>query len=229
MEEIKRAFEKVKEENDILSFKINSLKEDISLLKEGFFEIFNVLDFFKKELNDFKINLKDLKTQFSNFSTDRQLNQTDLSLFKPLKDKNKGISIGNKGVSTDKQTNRQTNRQIENTLNKPSFNNAKELVNSLDNFQKELRLKFKSLTDQEMFVFSAIYQLDEEKGFSDYKSLSQMLNLSESSIRDYVRRLISKEIPLEKKKINNKEIQITLSSEFKKIASLNTLLELRGL
>ena len=111
--------------------------------------------------------------------------------------------------------------------NKDSFDNAIKILDSLDNIKKELRLKFKRLTDQEILVFSTIYQLEEEKGFSDYRSLSKKLGLTESSIRDYVSRIILKGIPVEKKKINNKSIQITISSNLKKIASLQTILQLR--
>jgi len=92
-----------------------------------------------------------------------------------------------------------------------------------------LRLKFKRLTDQELLVFSTIYQLDEEIGYSDYKSISTKLKLTESSVRDYVGRLIKKGIPVEKTKINNKNIQLNISQNLKKIASLNTLLHLRDI
>ncbi|MBU2104789.1 MAG: helix-turn-helix domain-containing protein [Nanoarchaeota archaeon] len=95
--------------------------------------------------------------------------------------------------------------------------------------KKEIRLKFKRLTDQEILVFSTIYQFDEEKGFSDYKTISERLNLTESSIRDYVRRLIHKGIPIEKTKINNKSIILKISENLKKIATLSTILKLRDL
>ena len=111
-------------------------------------------------------------------------------------------------------------------MNQNSFEEFSGLLDSLDELKKEIRLKFKRLTDQEMVVFSAIYQMGEEKGFSDYKSLSKRLSLTESSIRDYIRRLIFKGIPIEKKKLNNKEIQLFVSESLKKIASLSTILKL---
>ena len=123
------------------------------------------------------------------------------------------------------QTNRQTDKQTENT----SIKSALEILNSLDSLKKEIRLKFKQLTDQEMIIFSAVYQFDEENGFSDYKSLSQRLNLTESSIRDYIGRLIKKGIPVEKTKLNNKNIRLTLSKNLKNVVSLSTILQLRGL
>jgi len=59
--------------------------------------------------------------------------------------------------------------------------------------------------------------------------LQKKLNLTESSIRDYVRRLIKKGIPIDKNKINNKNIQLSISPNLKKIASLNTILQLRDI
>ncbi|HTY44341.1 MAG TPA: winged helix-turn-helix transcriptional regulator, partial [Patescibacteria group bacterium] len=100
---------------------------------------------------------------------------------------------------------------------------------SLDNIKKGIRLKFKELTEQEFLVFSAIYQMDSEKGFSDYRSIAQKLGLSESSVRDYVGKLIKKEIPVDKIKINNKNIRISVSEKLKKIVSLNTIFQLRGI
>ena len=69
------------------------------------------------------------------------------------------FSTGNDGVPTDKQTNQQTNQQTEIGN---SMENALEVLNSLDNIKKEIRLKFKDLTEQEFLVFSIFYQLEEE-------------------------------------------------------------------
>jgi len=182
------------------------------------------------------------------YSTHIEDSPTYNSNFKPQNANILGISSGNEGVPTDKQTNQQTNQQTNFTLKKEisrdfetsvnlnkssyniknnSINNAIEILDSLDNIKKDIRLKFKRLTDQELTVFSAIYQLDEENGSSDYKILSKRLNLTESSIRDYVGRLTKKGIPIEKIKINNKQIQLNISNNLKKIATLNTILQLR--
>jgi predicted transcriptional regulator len=80
-----------------------------------------------------------------------------------------------------------------------------------------------------LLVFSTLYQFSEEKGYTDYKNLSEKLSLTESSIRDYIGRLIRKGIPVEKVKINNKTIHLSVSQNLKKIASLSTILQLRSL
>ena len=174
----------------------------------------------------------------SDTSTDRHIiptNSTNSSThnlhLKGLNDQNLPISTGNQGVSTDRQTDRQTDRHIENHApNKAnSIENALEILDSLDHVKKEIRLKFKRLTDQEILVFSTIYQLDEETGYSNYKILSKKLNLTESSIRDYVGRLIKKGIPVEKNKLNNKNIRLSIPKSFKKVATLSTILQLKEL
>ncbi len=161
----------------------------------------------------------------------------------PLKAQIMDISTGNEGVPTDRQTNQQTDQQTDKSsynidkspeekktpLPENSINNAAQILDSLDNLKKEIRLKFKRLTDQEFLVFSTIYQLSDEWGYTDYKNLSERLNLTESSIRDYVGRLIRKGIPLEKVKINNKSIHLSISSNLKKVATLPTILQLRSI
>ncbi|MBI4117043.1 hypothetical protein HY449_04845 [Candidatus Pacearchaeota archaeon] len=233
MDQIKDAFQKVKTD-------ISSLRDEFELLKSEFFLI-------KDSLDDVLNSLKSMRNSQKDIPTNQQINPTGASAnptnqqiiqhinhpFNRLKGENKHISTGNEGVPTDRQTDQQTDRQ---TL-KDQFSEEKEnfidsaanLFDSLDSVKKEIRLKFKKLTEQEVVIFSAIYQSDEEFGQSDYKSLSKKLNLTESSIRDYVGKLIKKGIPVDKKKINNKQIVLTISPTLKKIATLPTILKLREL
>ena len=221
----------------------------MDIIKESFKKVKEDMDFLKEELNSLKEQIQELKTSLnttpptntseSQIPTDSPLNSTyskniptHNSPFNPLKPLISGISSGNEGVPTDKQTNQQTNQHIPNQGNfspKSSMEGALELLNSLDNIKKEIRLKFKDLTEQEFLVFSMIYQMDEEQGYSNYRILSRKLNLSESSVRDYVGKLIKKEIPVDKIKINNKNIKLSVSKNLKKIVSLNTILQLREL
>ncbi len=184
-----------------------------------------------------------IPTQVSKNPTEKEkikTNPTHNLPYNALKDENKVVSTGNEGVPTDRQTNQQTNQQTDkgsyNIQDTPKeedssnyINNAAKVLDSLDSIKKEVRLKFKRLTDQEFSVFSIIYQLSEEEGYTDYKNLSIKLGLTESSIRDYIGRLIKKGIPVEKTKINNKTIHLSVSPNLKKIASLPTILQLRTL
>jgi len=167
------------------------------------------------------------------------------------KSPNFDFSIGNEGVPTDRQTDRQTDipthfqainstqDAIDSTLellkknskseNNSDFKKAEEILASLDNIKKEIRLKFKRLTDQEMLVFSTIYLLEEENLQPDYRKIAEKLSLTESSIRDYVIKLINKGIPIQKEKQNNKKILLKISPELKKITPLSSIITLREL
>jgi hypothetical protein len=226
MDLIKESFQKIKQE-------IECIHEELSLLKKNIRENDRrLLDFaviLENLLENRKIEFqpKDPNRSTNNtiFTTNQRVNPTNNLVFRPLKDKNLTISIGNEGVPTDRQTDRQTDKKTQKEVN--SIEKITDILNSLDSLKKEVRLKFKRLTEQEMLIFSKIYQLEESYGYTDYKTLSSEFNLTESSIRDYIGRLIKKGIPIEKLKLNNKKIQLKISSNLKKIASLNTILKLR--
>jgi transposase len=81
-----------------------------------------------------------------------------------------------------------------------------------------------------MAVFSTIYQLEaENKERSNYKEIALRIGLTESSIRDYVQRIMNKGIPLKKQKIDNKRVILTISPDLRKIATLSTIIKLREL
>ncbi len=231
MDAIKEAFLKVKQDIDFLKQEHSFLFQEFLKIQQNLVKINKKLDFLM--LKTFKLSQthslknKTLSTHSSTHSTG----------FNGLKTQNLGFSTGNQGVSTDRQTDRQTDISTQNSLKRgissknltsySTLDNAEAILASLDSLKKEIRLKFKRLTEQELLVFSTIYQLDEEQGYADHKILSKKLHLSESSIRDYIGRLIKKGIPIEKKRINNKTIQLSISQNLKKIASLSTILKLR--
>ena len=229
MDYIKEAFQKVKQDMDFLTREVNLLKLGLTETREKMIELCEIIKEFNKKINSSSESVN------STYSSKNSAHPTDNPTLRQeiggLKTENMPISTGNEGVPTDKQTNRQTDisTQISPEKDGNSLNNALEILNSLDNLKKELRLRFKRLTEQELLIFSTIYQLEEEQGYADYKTISQKLKLSESSIRDYVQRLIKKGVSIEKKRINNKIIQLSISTNLKKIASLSTILKLRDL
>lgn len=229
MDKIKEAFQAVKQEIDFLLYELDSLKQKTSDNNQKIKNIFNKLDILDQKISS--LIQTHIPTHTMNLPTIQTHIPTQNEDFKPLNTQNKHISIGNKGVPTDRQTNRQTNRQTQNQgiLRENSFEEIIGALDSLDSMKKEIRLKFKRLTEMELLVFSTIYQLEEELDFVDYKTLSNKLNLSESSIRDYIGKLIKKGIPVDKIKINNKSIQIKISENLRKIISLDAILHLRDL
>ncbi|MEK6914355.1 MAG: hypothetical protein AABW83_01780 [Nanoarchaeota archaeon] len=231
-ENIKKAFDLVK--NDI-----NFLNNEILNIKLTINEI-NV------NINKLILNLNDQDNIIKGIKAVQHINPTvGLSVgYNPtvpleiegLKMQNLGISTRNVGVPTDRQTDRQTDTSTpiltKNTHKNIDFDiqEATKILNSLDSIKKDIRLKFKRLTTQEMLVFSTIYQL-EDQGYQEitYKSISEILKLSESSIRDYTQRIINKGIPIKKDKINNKRLLLSISSNLRKIATLSTIISLREL
>lgn len=231
MDSLKEAFSKVKNDISELRQELDLLKLNIEGLNNSLFEVREAINGLKDSPTHPPVpptHTYVLPTHDSNTPTHHSNNPTHFLPFKPLKDQNILSSTGNEGVPTDKQTNQQTHQQTHLSVknSQDPILDAANILDSLDSLKKEIRVKFKKLTEGELLVFSTLYQLEEQEGFAEYRALSQKLNLTESSIRDYIGRLISKGIPVEKKKINNKNIQLTISPSLKKIASLQTILKL---
>ncbi len=255
MDPIKEAFFNVKKDIGLLNQELKVLKKEVGEIRQEILKLVNILgELTEKALkNHQKTQEKHLQTP-STTPAHQHINQTfpahnpaHFLPLKPLKPQNSWFSTGNEGVPADRQTNQQTDTSSQihlqkhpqqhsfqqNTIYSPqrrnSIEDAARILDSLDNLKKEIRLKFKQLTEQETLIFSTLYQLEEEQGQVDYKTLAARLGLTESSIRDYIARLLKKDIPIEKKRINNKQIQLSVSQNLKKIASLSTILQLRGL
>jgi hypothetical protein len=247
---LKEAFAKVK--NDIFT-----VGNEISLVKSELVDIKNTLSLLSDSLNTMKIDILDLKNmpKYPTHIPTHQVNNPPYPAIpsdnptvpveiRGLKYPNMSTSTRNGGVPTDRQTNQQTDIYTQNSVDTANFTSqnilkkplktqiqeAEELLNGLDNLKKEIRLKFKTITNQEMLIFSTIYQLESEfpEGI-EYRHIALKLKLSESSIRDYVQKLISKGIPVDKIKLNNKKILLKIGSKLKNIAPLETLIKLREL
>lgn len=224
MDPIKEAFSKIKEEIVYLKEEIISLKREVDVLH-----------------TQIKLNTE------SSFPTDNQINSPSV-VYEPtheqtlpqeiggLKQCFNDISTGNRGVPTDNRTNNQTdiysripNNQT-NIYNYKGMSDIHETVESLDNIKKELRILIKRLTPQEMAVLTSIYELESREISSiTYRVIASHLRLSESSIREYVNKIIAKGIPLIKTKINNKIISLSISKDLSRIASLSILTKLRDM
>ena len=235
-EQIKQAFFKVKQD-------INSVQSEMIEIKKVLSELYDSLNLIK--YGNIVPTDRQTNRQIPQYLTPtiRQISPTHPIIptdtptvtqeVKGLKSQILSTSIRNEGVPTDRQTNRQTNQQTQNTINSTIESNileASEILNSLDRIKKEIRFKFKQLTSQEMVVFSTIYQLEEkDPQNTTYNQIASILHLSETSIRDYVFKMIKKGIPIKKTKINNRKVILSISNEIKKIATLSTILQLREL
>lgn len=222
MDPVKEAFQKIKEEILLLKQEVAKLSSELVILKANS----NVYQYPTKTPAIYH-NPADGPAETPTVPQEIEGSESFKS----------NISTGNRGVQTDNSTYRQTDKptDILGTFpheNSPRLNleDIQETLNTLDNLKKELRLKFKRLTPQEMLIFTTIYSL-ETKGIEEitYKTLANNLNLSESSIRDYVIKLTSKGIPIVKRRVNNKQIALQISDNLQKIASLSTIIKLRDL
>ena len=187
--------------------------------------------------NDQKITENTQNMQKKGFDTSTQTSTLRQQIFDTSAHKKnnslkfKGIkpyfnsSIGNKGVSTLRQQtdNKQTDtfdtffgiKQPEEKPNLSSF---------VKGLKQELRLRFKNLTKQEFYIFSLPYTLTEEKNRPiTYKDIALRANISESSVRDYISRLINKKIPILKQRINNKSVVLKIPEELKHLETLDNL------
>ena len=218
------AFEKVKQDVFALVNELSEVREELANIKLAI----NYLDSILVELREFRASTHKFKT--STHPVTSTHTSTDNYSIQALKYPNIDISTGNRGASTDRQTDNQTDNSTHFTRKSvdQTLNEASEMLENLDALKKELRLKFKQMTDQEMLVFSTIYQLEEQGHLNiNYKQLALKLGLSQSSIRDYIQRMITKGIPVLKTKVNNKKIVLKISPELKKIATLQTIIQLR--
>jgi len=246
---VKEAFKKVKQDFQFLLSELTSIKAEVLSLKQ------DILDIKQTQISQ-QIQPKSLSIQAPTQTQEKptlpthnptqNLIPTDVWPYYALKPTFMHVSTGNEGVPTDRQTNQQTdNRHIFKTNLNTTFNTkqedpnknsqinhlekAKEILDSIDSLKKEVRIKFKKLTEQEIHIFSLLYQLDDEGELVDYSTLAKKTNLSESSIRDYIRKISLKGIPIQKEKLNNKRILLHVSQDLKKIATLDTILKLREL
>lgn len=213
MDPIKEAFSKIKEDISSLQHQISELKLIVSSLKQ----------------DNWQTNTSFLPANNAIASNTSAQSPALPQEIRGFQDTFNNTSTGNKGVPTDNKADSQADLLTDKHSQINVFK-IQETLDSLDAIRKELRLKFKRLTSQEMLVFSTLFSLENE-GIQDitYKTLSSHLNLTESSIRDYVTKLLSKGVPIRKTKQNNKIVLLSISPELKKIANLSTIIKLRDL
>ncbi len=257
MREIKKAFKKVKKDIFTLGDEIQDLRKEILDIKKELKNTTNFIDKVRKNRIKSASKIPTHNTTHDEKIPTQIRHTTQGSQEEPLKKQYMGVSTRNQGVPTDRQTDRQTDeRHIKKYVERVSDNDsnfrnfqekttqdlqknqekqdkisqldkASEILSNLDNLKKELRLKIKKLTSQEMRVFSLIYQLNQQGLEADYKTLASKMDLSEGSIRDYIYKIIKKGIKIQKQKAGNKKINLQIPSNLKKIASLDTILKLR--
>ncbi len=206
-------------------------------LKEAFSRVRQDIDFLYQEIAEIKQLLYEIHQQ-SNQPTNQQINPTYKTNIPTLQHTDKAlistkttISTGNDGVPTNQPTNQHPLISTPSSVNDPISNlrRVSDILATLDDLKKEVRIKFKKLTEQEMLIYSTIYQLEDQGFVVDYAILAQKTGLTEISIRDYIRKILQKDIPLVKSKESNKKVILQIPDYLKRVASLSTINQLRSL
>jgi len=160
------------------------------------------------------------------------------------------VSTGNKGVPTDSQqtdTQQTATQQISDsqTADKQQIQQTQQIgraeaaatvitsitdtqgVGLVSDLKKDIMRKFIALTTKEFLIFTDIYIIGEKQGVTSYRDIARETGLTESSIRDYIARLIHKGIPIIKRKVNNKNILLGIPPDLKSLFTLDSLIKLR--
>ena len=160
-------------------------------------------------------------------------------------------SSGNIGV---KQTNKQTNKQalskqtnnlhskgdlkafqdsdVKHTLSThqalkhTTFDPKSKPKPNFEAYNRIFKSIFQPISKQLLKVFLTIYQLEDEGNEVSYRSLAKQMGLSEECIRGYIAKLIKKEVPINKTKIDNKMVLITIDKGFRELDLKQRLINL---
>ena len=192
--------EKVK--NSFLKVKeeINSLKIELGGIKRLLLEI-------KEERHPINVQ----KNQNTRENQEKSSNQANS---KEVPQEIKGSDLINTKLTLNKHL-INTKLTLNTSLTPPSQN--------LDSFFDSLR----KLTKKELLIYLTIYQLEDEEGSRPtYLLLSEKLKSTPENIRIHIHRILKKEVPLKKTKINNKVSLFSIPAEFKTLELKQNLISI---
>ncbi|MEK6852913.1 MAG: winged helix-turn-helix domain-containing protein, partial [Nanoarchaeota archaeon] len=130
---------------------------------------------------------------------------------------------GNEGVSTVRQ-------QFDNssTTVRQMFRHIEATSEDIEMAKTELGEVFNTFTKQEFLIFFALYQLEEElKRPINYREIAVRIKLSGSTVRDHIKNLIDKKAPILKRRVDNKQVFLSITPEFRRLETLENLIKFR--
>ena len=244
-DKIKEAFEKIKGEINSLNYQIELIKKSLdsvasflekNITNQKYNRVFSnslarQIEGIKREIEDLKQEIKEKETPAHlrhiadmplAFEKDKEIKQPK----KPEFNHFRHVSTGNEGVPADSQ--QTVNRQSTHLqhIKIPKKEEKEDIAEIAQKYKEDFEKSFRKLTKQERVIFYMLYSLDDKHGFVDYKMLSSSTNLTPSSIRDYISRLIQKEMPIIKERLNNKKIILKITQNFKNLIKLDTILKI---
>src|SRR3989344_2263553 len=180
------------------------VKEDIKSIKEGFEDK-------KKEINEIKDKIDLLTRKIDEISRIlKNKDQNNHSFFIS--------SIGNKGVSNNQQQSTMINDDQQSTII------HKKSLEEPSLFDESLLLRIRSITDREFSVFLGILELQKEHQEVTYSTIANKLNVTETTVRGAVNRLISKKLPINRERFFNRKVTLTSPSEILNLAFFEKLI-----
>ncbi len=209
---------------------------DEEKLKSSFEKVRKDMDFLAKQLLALKEELSDIKTNFipksstgndgvpADRQTDRQtkdIQQTDV-----VDNSSMSVHIPAQTPAHIPAHPQQSSTKVQQTdTNSSTYEDLNELVSNL---KTDLQKRFKSLTKQEFHIFSVIFTVDKTQNAVTYRDISLKTGLTESSVRDYIQKIIRKGVPIIKEKLNNKVTLLKIPEEIRNLATLDNLLRIRN-
>ena len=174
-------------------------------IKNSFVRVREDIQFIKEEVEKLKEALNSQNKE--NLDLKRGVEYLK-SILNDIRSQISSISIGNHRVVDDKRQSM--------TIN----DNDKQLKFLLEN-------RFRSLTDREFSVFTALYQLEEELGKVTYRDIANKLNLTEGNVRNYISSLMGKGIPVGRERLFNGKTIFFIKKELRNLNVMADLIELR--
>ncbi|MBL7147308.1 MAG: helix-turn-helix domain-containing protein [Nanoarchaeota archaeon] len=175
---------------------MNSLRNELLTLKEQLIK--------EKEEN------KLLKEKLSKISEEK-------AEIKPKQEVSKLSSTGNEGVI----------HSFIHSFIHSDTHYAHKKQPKIKEFKDEIDRMFSMLPKQEFLVFLTIYQLEDDiKRSITYIELAKKLNLTEGCIRTYISNLLKKNLPIDKNKVNNRIVELSINSYFRDLNLKQKLINL---
>lgn len=237
-ESVKTSFNRVKEHILSLESAIKENREFFIKQNEVILHLKYQIELLMSEFSDLKEEINSLKISSGNEGVINNHQQSSSTI---INDNQQSTTVNNSHQqSTIKQSEMPKNDQISENLedlqtiddNQQSSTmiNSEQVINTkkpLVDIKKELEQTFNVLTDREFSVFMAVYQLEEQLPDVTYSDVSKLLKITEMTTRGYINSLMSKRLPIEKRRVYNRKVSLGINKEFRELNLASFLLTLR--
>lgn len=237
-ESVKTSFSRVKEHILELESAIKENREFFIKQNEVILHLKSQIGLLMCEFNDLREEINSLKVSSGNGGVINNHQQSSSTIIN--NSQQSSTVINDQQQSTIKQSETPKNNQIsenfedlqvieDNQQSSTIINNGQGLniKKPIADMKKELEQTFNVLTDREFSVFMAVYQLEEQLPDVTYSDVSKMLKITEMTTRGYINSLMSKKLPLEKRRVYNRKVSLGINREFRELNLASFLLTLR--